>query len=387
MAGEFRKLALVATTVSLLALTACSKGESTQAAAAPADVDLSGVESVINEYQAKPTFTPPGPAFDAALAKGKTIFYIPLNSSLPFDTLMAEGAKEAATEAGANFVLYGNQGKPAEWVQGMNSAISRKVDLIVLAGSPDPALLGPQIKAAKDAGIPVISTHLYDSSYVEDVLMERPDLAGIVPANHYQAGTLMADYAIKAGNGRVHALFITANEVQPSAGIVEHFEDELAKVCPDTCSANVVNIPIPSWAEKVPTEVQTALLKDPEINFVIPVYDGMTPLLVSGITQAGKTNQVKVVAYNGTASVLQMIQDRDLVVAEIGEPTDWLGWSIIDQALRILSGEEPITNGNTPLRIFDDENVYETGEPATQTEGYGDPEVFKDGYRELWGLK
>lgn len=389
MAGKFRNLAMIAAAASLLTLSACSKGEggSTQAAAPRSDVDLTSVEAAIDKYKAEPTFTAPGPAFDASASAGKTIFYIPLNSALPFDTLMAEGAEEAATEVGAEFVLFSNQGKPAEWVQGMNSAISRKVDLIVLAGSPDPGLLGPQIKAAKDAGIPVISTHLYDASYVEQALDDNPDLAGIVPANHYQAGTLMADYAIKHSGGNVNALFITANEVQPSRGIVEHFEDELATVCPDSCSAQVVNIPIPSWAEKVPTEVQTALLKNPDINFVIPVYDGMTPLLVSGITQVGKTNDVKIVAYNGTASVLQMIQDGDLAVAEIGEPTGWLGWSIIDQALRILSGEEPITNGNTPLRIFDDENVNETGEPATQTEGYGDPEVFKEGYRELWGLE
>lgn len=309
MAGKLHKVGVVALAAALMSISACSKSGESDSGSVAADVDLTAVEKTISDYKAVPTFTEPGPAFDASKAAGKTIFYIPLNSSLPFDTLMAKGAEEAAVAAGAKFVLYGNQGKPAEWVQGMDSAISRKVDLIVLAGSPDPKLLGPQIRAAKAAGIPVISTHLYDSTYVKQGL-----------------------------------------------------------------------------AEKVPTAVQTALLKDPKINFVIPVYDGMTPLLVSGITQAGKTNDVQIVAYNGTASVLQMIQDGDLVAAEIGEPIGWLGWSIVDQALRIMSGVQPVENENTPLRVFDDENVDETGKPATQTEGYGDPDVYKDAYRKLWGL-
>ena len=389
MRSRLRISAVAAAAAIAVTLTAsgCSKSSDATSDDNSSDVDISAVEAVIDKYKAEPKFIAPGPAFDASKARGKTIFYIPLNSTLPFDTLMAKGAERATKIAGGKFVLYSNQGKPSEWIQGMNSAISRKVDLIVLAGSPDPKLLGPQIKEAKAAGIPVIDTHLYDTTYVPTALKEMPDLAGIVPANHYMGGQLMADYAIKESKGHVNALFITANEVQPSAGIAKTFVDELAKYCPDTCKAKVVNIPIPSWAEKVPTEVQTALLKDPDINFVVPVYDGMTPLLASGITQAGKTNSVKIVAYNGTASVLQMIQKENLVVGEIGEPTDWLGWSIVDQALRILSGVEPTTNGHTPLRIFDKDNVDETGKPATQTEGYGDPQEYENGYKTLWGIK
>jgi ribose transport system substrate-binding protein len=389
MRGRLRISAGIASTAVAITLvaTGCSKSTTAASGAAASSVDLSAVESIISKAKATPAFVAPGPAFDASKARGKTIFYIPLNSTLPFDTLMAKGAENAAQVAGAKFVLYSNQGKPSEWIQGMDSAISRRADLIVLAGSPDPKLLGPQIKAARAAGIPVICTHLYDGSYVQTALKELPDLAAIVPANHYMGGQLMADYAIKESKGNVDALFVTANEVQPSAGIAKTFVDELDKYCPKTCKAKVVNIPIPSWAEKVPTTVQTELLKNPKINYVVPVYDGMTPLLNAGITQAGKGGSVKIVAYNGTASVLQMIQKKNLVVGEIGEPTDWLGWSIIDQALRILSGTPPTTNENTPLRVFDQDNVDEAGNPATQTQGYGDRQEYQNGYKALWGVK
>jgi ribose transport system substrate-binding protein len=385
-ASRARGISLSLAALSLMSLAACSEGTTPGAAADGTKVDTSAAEKVVDEAKAVPSFTPPGPAFDASKASGKTVVNISLNSTVPFNQIVDAAMSEAGEAAGVKVVQYTNQGQTSQWIQGMESAIAQKADAIVLEGSPDPKLLGPQIAAAKKAGIPVISTHLYDESYVADAKKDQPDITAFVDAHHYRAGTLMADYAIAHSGGHVNAYFVTSNEVQPAAGIAQAFSDELKAKCPDTCKAEIVNIPISDWATKVPTQVQTALLKDPSINYVVPVFDGMTPFLVTGITQAGKTNGVNIVAYNGTASVLKMIQDKHLVVAEVGEPLEWLGWANMDQVLRVLAGEEPLESEKTPLRLFDETNVDETGDPANQKDGYGDPEEFKDGYLELWGL-
>jgi len=376
--------------VAALGLVGCSEGASPGGTNADsgsgAAVDTSAAKAEIDKAKALPSFSAPGPAFDASKAKGKTIVNIPLNSTVPFNQIIDAAMGEAGKAAGVKVTQYTNQGQVSQWIQGVESAISQKADAIVLEGSPDPKLLGPQLEAAKAAGIPVISTHLYDESYVETAKKEQPNIAAFVDAHHYRGGTLMADYAIQNSGGHVNAYFVTSNEVQPSAGIASAFKDELQKRCPDTCKAEIVNIPISDWATKVPTQVQTALLKDPSINYVVPVYDGMTPFLTTGITQAGKTGSVKIVAYNGTASVLKMIQDKNLVVAEVGEPLEWLGWANMDQVLRVLSGAEPLASEKTPLRVFDSTNVNETGTPPNQKDGYGDPTQFKSGYLALWGL-
>jgi ribose transport system substrate-binding protein len=382
-----RRLTVSIAVASLLALAACSEGAnpSAEGSANPA-IDTSKVQAVIDQAKAEPSFTPPGPAFDASKAKGKTIFNIGLNSTVPFNQIVDAAMGEAGKAADVKVVQFTNQGQVSQWIQGMDSAVAQKVDAIVLEGSPDPKLLGPQIAAAKKAGIPVISTHLYDEAYIPEAKKDLPNIAAFVDAHHYRAGTLMADYAIVHSGGHVNAYFVTSNEVQPSAGIASAFKDELTARCPDTCKAEIVNIPISDWATKVATQVQTALLKDSTINYVVPVYDGMTPFLVTGVTQAGKTGSVNIVAYNGTASVLQMIQKKNFVVAEVGEPLEWLGWANIDQVLRVLSGEPPIASEKTPLRLFDESNVDETGTPANQKDGYGDPNEFKNGYLKLWGL-
>jgi len=381
------RLVVALATSSLLALAACSKTSSpTASSSAPAaGLDLSAVTQVVDSVKAAPMFTPPGSAFSLAKARGKTILNVPLNSTVPFNQLVDKGMAEAAAAAGIKFIEYTNQGQPSQWIQGVQSGIAQKVDLIVLEGSPDPQLLGPQIKAAKDAGIPVISTHLYDESYLGSAIKQNPNVTAFVPANHYKAGTLMADYAIEHSKGHVNAFFVASNEVQPSAGEASAFTDELAKRCPATCKAKVVNIPITDWATKVPTAVQTALISDPSINYVLPVYDGMTPNLVSGITQAGKQSRVSIIAYNGTASVMQMIQRKNIVVAEIGEPLEWLGWANVDQALRVLTGTPTLTSEKTPLRLFDASNINEAGNPVNQTDGYGTAD-FKSGYKKMWGL-
>ncbi|GAA2163786.1 sugar ABC transporter substrate-binding protein [Pedococcus bigeumensis] len=376
--------------VGALGLAGCSEGTSPTGANANgsgAAVDTSAAKAEIEKAKALPSFTAPGPAFDASKAKGKTIVNVSLNSTVPFNQIVDAAMGEAGKEAGVKVVQFTNQGQVSQWIQGVQSGIAQKADAIVLEGSPDPKLLGPQLAAAKAAGIPVISTHLYDESYVETAKKEQPNVAAFVDAHHYRAGTLLADYAIVHTGGRVNAYFVTSNEVQPAAGIAKAFKDELAAKCPDTCKAQVVNIPISDWATKVPTQVQTALLKDPAINIVVPVFDGMTPFLTTGITQAGKTGSVNIVAYNGTASVMKMIQDKNLVVAEVGEPLEWLGWANMDQVLRVLAGAEPLASEKTPLRVFDASNVDEAGKPVNQKDGYGDPNQFKDGYRTLWGLK
>jgi ribose transport system substrate-binding protein len=53
----------------------------------------------------------------------------------------------------------------------------------------------------------------------------------------------------------------------------------------------------------------------------------------------------------------------------------------------MAAGEDSIADGNekTPLRIFDDSNIDETGTPPVGGKGYGD--AYISGYKQLWGLE
>jgi ribose transport system substrate-binding protein len=345
------------------------------------------LEATIAKYRAVPEFVPPGPAFDASKARGKTIFNIPLLSTDTFNEIVDKAQAEAAEVAGVTLIQFNNEGSPAQWVNGMNQAIAQGVDLIILEGSPDPRALTVQLAEAEAAGIPVISTHFYDESAAQDQFKEL-ELDAIVPANHYLgSGTLTATYAMLTSDCNVNALILEASEVQPtSPGITKRFQETLAAACPETCKAEAISIPFGEWAQKAAVEMQTRINADPSINFIAPNFDQGAIYARQAIVSAGAEDRVKIVAYNGSAPIMQMVADGHSVIVDVGEPLVWLGWHNMDQALRILSGVEPTTTG-TPLRLFDSSNIAEAGSPVTQLDGYGDPEQFKAGFKKLWGIQ
>ena len=107
------------------------------------------------------------------------------------------------------------------------------------------------------------------------------------------------------------------------------------------CKYTIVNVPIPDWATKIQTEVQSALVKSPETNYVIPFVDGMSQFAAAGITAAGKTGKVKISTFNGTPFALKLIQDGDVVAMDVGENLDWLGRADIDRRSGSSSGRSP----------------------------------------------
>jgi ribose transport system substrate-binding protein len=377
----------VVAVASMSLLAACSTGtDAKPGGSAAANCELTPIAEKLAQFTAEPEFVAPGPAFDASKAQGKTVFNIPLSSSNQFDNAITGASEDAAEKAGVNFVNWPNQGSPAEWVQGMNAAISQGADLILLEGSPDPKLLGPQIAEAEAAGIPVVSAHLFDVSQAEEAMNSDLGLSAIMPAHHNRAGELMADYIINASKCDVNALFVTADDVSASQGIEDSFVAELEEVCGDSCSAKVVNVPIASWGQKIPGEVQSALTANPNINWVVPVYAAGMQGVLSGVRQANATDRVKSVSYGGTASTNQMIQDGDVIIAQIGESPEWNGWANMDVALRLLSGVEALEDENVPQRIIDTENVDDTGTPPAEGAGFGPASAYEDGYLTLWGV-
>jgi ribose transport system substrate-binding protein len=372
--------------VTTAALTACAVESGDTSSGGATAVCIDAVTSqALDDALAVPSFDAPGPAFDSSAAAGMTVFNIPLSSSNQFDNAITAASKDAAQKAGLEFVNWPNQGKPSEWVEGVEAAISQHADAIILEGGPDPELLGPQLAEAKAAGIQVVSAHLYDASEVDQAMTTSSSLAGVVPAHHHQAGELMADYVARASGCNADVLFVTADDVSASQGIEDAFTKTLSSTCPD-CETTVVNVPIGSWAQSIPTQVQSSLTKDPKVNWVVPVYAAGAAYVASGVRQSNASQRVKSASYGGTASVNQMIEDGQILVGQVAESPEWNGWANVDQVLRLLTGNPAVPDENVPRRIIDTTNVKDTGTPSQEGAGFGDASTWEDGYSMLWGI-
>ena len=102
---------------------------------------------------------------------------IPNSSANPFLKGIIDREKKAGAEIGLQVKEWENQGQPSQWVQGMEFAIRDKYDIIDLISGIDPATIEPQVKAAKEAGVKVMTSHFYDPSV-------QAEPAGLELADH-----------------------------------------------------------------------------------------------------------------------------------------------------------------------------------------------------------
>ena len=371
-----------------LTLSACSTGASgvTSSAKPSSGSVTAAAAKALDAASAEPVFSAPGPAFDASKAKGKTIMSIPITSQVPYIVDVDKVQQQVAGELGVKWIECTNQGTVPEWVSCMNQAISQKVDLINLSQLPNPATLQPQIKAARAAGIAVISTHGPDpATYPKGTVPAAgtANLTSYVVGPFVKVAQLDADYTISDSGGKADALVVAPYEVLSAPGHVQAIKDEFAAKCPD-CTVKTLNVPIADWGTKLVPQLQTALTADPNLKYIIPIYDGMSSFATSAITAAGRSGQVKIVSYNGNPDALTSMAKSDTIAMDIGESAGWLALADLDAQLRILSGAAPVKDEKTPVRVYTKKNVSAAGTPATFDGGFGTSYI--SGYSTLWGL-
>lgn len=348
--------------------------------AAAAEGDLTAkAEAALAKYRSVPTFEAPGEPFDAkACMAGKRILSIPASSAVPFIATINAGMSKLASEIGFEYQVWENQGQVSQWVQGLNHGASNKFDLIELLAGADPRSLEPQIKAARDAGSMVIASHL---TGFEQPL--PPGVNGVVPIDYKRAGELLAWWTIAKTGGKTNAVVLVSNEALSTDSMVSGLKEVFDTECPD-CKYNIVNVPIPDWATKIQPNVQSALLADPTINYVVPIYDSMAQFVVPALTITGKSDAVKVATFNGTPFVLGMIQNGQ-VEMDIGENLDWIAHGLLDSHMRRLCGLAEVKDPKIPLLVFDKDNAATAGTPPEDSKGYGD--AYVGGFRSLWKLQ
>ncbi|WP_255546433.1 sugar ABC transporter substrate-binding protein [Glaciihabitans sp. dw_435] len=368
---------------SALLLSGCSTETTASVSSSTTDEGVAYATAQIEKFSVDPAFTLDAPAFPLKDIAGKTIFNIPNTSGIPFIVTVDEEAKKVAETYGAKWVEYTNQGSPTEHTAGIDQAISQKADVIMLSQGINGELLIPALQRAKAAGIPVVITHTYeDGDPIPDTLKDL--VAAQITAPFNESGRLSADWAIKQTKGKGNILLINTAEVPVAQGIIDAMKDEIATHCPD-CTVKDVNVPIADWATKISTTVQSEIQINPELDYVLPVFDSMSLFVEAGVTAAGKVGSVFTASFNGTPAVLKIMQDGEVLTMDAGESMTWLAWASIDQVGRVLTGSPIIEDGaaHTPLKVITKDNVDETGTPPEAGKGYGD--AFETGYKALWG--
>ena len=377
---SFAWLAGLAVVLTVACGNSSSPTASTSAGGVPSEVTAN-----LAKFTAIPTWQAPGPAIDPSKLRGKKIFAIPI-AETPFTQAVEAGEQKAADAAGVKITFFPNEGSPAAWVQGMQTAISQHPDLINLDTAPDPRSLQPQIQAAKAAGIPVIVTHFYDANMPDPPACDgcAAGVTAVVKVPFTVVAQAQADWVINASKGKADVLIVSISGLLPVPPMEQKMLNEYKQFCPG-CKVKLVDVTLQQIGQAGPfSQVSSALVQDPKIDYVNPMFDALIPGSLGAVQAAGKANKIKMLSFNGSAFALQDVASgTSPVIADVAEPDTWVGYANMDQAFRILAGMSPVSEV-TPFRIFDQSNISETGGPPNFSGGYGT--AYVSGFFGLWGL-
>lgn len=363
-----------------LALTGCGGSGSSSTTSTPAQSgnasNLAAAKRLISDAMKEPTWKEPGPAFDATKARGKTVAIVSVGEAVPAVKELSDAMRAALGEVGVTTTLGDGKFSVTEFARFIRQATDSKAAAIIL-NAVDPKAVAEPLAQAKAAGIPVITMFEADPSQpLPNGVVGRADFS------YSKAGELQAAWTAMDSNGTANSVFIQSSDAPSQATMLGGFKDGYSKYCA-SCKLVVQDVAVGDWQTRLGPVVRSALLADPTITHVLPSYDGMLLNVVPAIEQTGK--KVKVASLNASPPVMQLLTGNRIQM-EIGESNPWLAWAAVDQTLRAVTGTNPVTDENVPLRVFTKENFPSSvGSPDDPLRWYGATD-FKANYRKLWGI-
>lgn len=404
-----RTAAMIAmSSVLLTAFTGCQNGSGTsetggtgtasQSAGLSADFDDTALVKEFTDalapYQGTPQFSEAalGKVDAAAVLSGKKIAVIPYNPANMFSVNIAKNEQVVLEALGAEVIYYEPENSADGWTKALEYAVSQGCDIADFTGGADMTLFGPAIQAAEEAGTLVFDCHGAD---ITDTF-----------ADSYTVG---ADYALSAKLQAYYAL----DYAEKNLGGWENLNMLVVECTGLLCDITVrkgwdyidetygfdggakfqyVTIASAEWDSKTESEVTSALVRDPSINFIGAYYDNQLIRVIPALKSTDRTD-IPVISYNGSSNVLDYITTGEITM-DIGESTRWMALHCIDCMIRALMKKDddsvyvPNRDGYA-MYFIDKNNIENCLNPDTHQADYdhdGVEDVYTKGYTDLWGF-
>jgi ribose transport system substrate-binding protein len=371
----------VLVTVAALVTTACGSDKASRATAVEKSGDkVQEASAVLDALLAPLSFKSPGdPIKVGNKLNGKTIYFISAALEYEFTQLVLSGMNAAAAKAGVKIVALDAKGDTATASRQIAQAISQKASGIAIMNFPAKVLAEP-LKDAKAAGIPVFD--VFDGD--EGLPTAEEAEIGVVAKVSFCfscAGKQLAAMAVVQGKGKVNAALVTVPDVTAAVIEASAFKAELARLCSD-CKVKEYGAPTARWATQLPS-IGTAAVQDPNVNFVVPMFTVLNDFMKPSLLAAGSQGRVSVISYSAPKSAIQDFRKNVLITGLLGTPELWMGWGVMDQVFRVLTGGQPVAAEKVPNRAFTAANAQDA-DPVNGAK-YTDTD-FASEYLKLWGL-
>jgi ABC-type sugar transport system substrate-binding protein len=335
------------------------------ASTAPVSTVVAEAQKRVDEHIGPQEFPELEPVADPT--RDGHLYIINLSQALVGNVRIADGAKKAAALLGWKSTLIDGKASPETVNAGVQRAVNEHATGIILI-TVSTELIGEGLAAARKAGIPVVSIVSGNKVGPDGVDAEVSSVEG-----SRSDGELIGSYIVAASKGKAKVLVLNDVSVRNIRPTTEGLLSELSR-CADCEVVDQVKFTAADVTEGLPGQVNTALSRHPDIDWVTSPYGTAGIFAANAIRQSGRP--VKLVSNAGDAANLDLIRKGDVQVAQVDKPLEFLGGLGFYELERVLAGEQP-----TPYpyiaKILDQSNVPASG-------AWDGDEDYLAPFRALW---
>jgi ribose transport system substrate-binding protein len=307
---------------------------------------------------------------------GGSIYNISCDLSIVGCSTGSNQIKAAAKAIGYSFQVCDAGSSPEAPENCFKQAINAKPSGIVInAVGAEQAAAG--YKAAEEAGIPVVGVFTGD-----------PGDGSIAPVQSgadgcYDEGATLAKAIAAESEGDANVLFATETAIGCDVQRQKGFEAEFQKVCSE-CSYEELQFDLATIENTLPQQIQAALNSNPDLNWIVGVFDQAAGIAVTQVQQAAKQEQISVAGMDGNPANVQLMLEGQVQKFDLAFDIGPVAWGGVDAAARIYSGQKvpsevPDAIPAQPY-LLTQENVSGLGESKT----WEGPPNFESEFEELW---
>jgi ribose transport system substrate-binding protein len=297
-------------------------------------------------------------------ARGKTVPYLTFGTDFnyspglefEYQTVMLEGIKKKAAEAGLLMQVFGCKGDPQLQLTHILDEVSKKPDALLI-NPVDAKLIVAGVKRANEANIPI---------FIIDTPPSGGKFLGLVDFDNEAAGAIGADELAKliGEKGVVLEALGSVGSNQPQLrhkGFIERMKAKYPDI--QVHSLNT------EWVAENPDKIDDAykillqaLTQDPNIMGVFSDNDQMIPGVVLALRQIGKLapvghqGHVVIVGVGGTPAALDSIR-KGTQDASIGKDPNEMGAIALNQIIAYFEGKPFDAKGQTKPTLITKDNV------------------------------
>jgi len=235
------------------------------------------------------------------------------------------GLQSEAKKDNYQLIITAGEFDVGKQISEIEDFIARKVDAIVVCPA-DSRGIGPGIKEANEAGIPV---------FTADIASQEGDVVCHIASDNVAGGRLAGEYLGKALNGKGKVAIINEPTVTSVLDRVQGFREALAKFPGITIVADVRGQAVRDKAMQAATDVLQA---HPQLDGIFGINDDSALGALDAVQQF-KRKGITIVGYDATPPAVDAITKGTSLKADVVQYPDKIGISTIQQIKLYFSGQ------------------------------------------------